>query len=200
MAQKSYTYSLLHPCPVRFVLFTLSKKVKISVPCYACTVRPIKCIAWQGHNCPFNLIYLSWHWLFPPFVLTCWRWGHINWIFCAGLTRAAKAGSILYVVHAHTRIFFFRDFFGIFSFYVRYSTLLHLAPLRFPCGGGCWDRNQDCCDFGIGMQPDALTTRLDLIHKLNHIHTGIIPVADWRKNTSTLEAWRKDNILESWKF
>ncbi len=30
---------------------------------------------------------------------------------------------------------------GIF-FYVLYSTLLHLSPLRFHCVGGCWDRNQ----------------------------------------------------------
>jgi hypothetical protein len=37
-------------------------------------------------------------------------------------------------------------------FYVLYSTLLHLPPLRFHCVGGCWDRTQDCCDFGIGSQ------------------------------------------------
>ncbi len=43
------------------------------------------------------------------------------------------------------------DFFSFF-FYVRYSTLLHLPPLRFHCVGGCWDRTQDCCDFGIGSQ------------------------------------------------
>ncbi len=44
------------------------------------------------------------------------------------------------------------EFFG-FSFSVRYSTLLHLPPLRFHCvGGGCWDRTQDCCDFGIDSQ------------------------------------------------
>ncbi len=37
-------------------------------------------------------------------------------------------------------------------FYVRYSTLLHLPPLRFHCVGGCSDRTQDCCDFGIDSQ------------------------------------------------
>jgi hypothetical protein len=37
---------------------------------------------------------------------------------------------------------------GIF-FYVLYSTLLYLPPLRFHCVGGYWDRTQDCCDFGI---------------------------------------------------
>jgi hypothetical protein len=31
---------------------------------------------------------------------------------------------------------------GIFYFYVRYSTLLHLPPLRFHCVGGRWDRTQ----------------------------------------------------------
>jgi hypothetical protein len=48
------------------------------------------------------------------------------------------------------------DLFFIFS--VLYSTLLHLPPLRFLCVGGCWDRTQDSCHFGIGCQ-----TRLDLI-------------------------------------
>ena len=38
-----------------------------------------------------------------------------------------------------------------FSFYVRYSTLLHLPPLRFHCVGVCWDRTQKW-------------HRLDLIH------------------------------------
>jgi hypothetical protein len=47
--------------------------------------------------------------------------------------------------------FLTRGIFWIF-FYVLYSTLLHLPPLRFRCVGGCWDRTQDCCDFGIGSQ------------------------------------------------
>jgi hypothetical protein len=38
------------------------------------------------------------------------------------------------------------DFLDVF--YVRYSTLLYLPPLRFHCVGGCGDRTQDCCDFG----------------------------------------------------
>ncbi len=37
-------------------------------------------------------------------------------------------------------------------FYVLQSTLLHLPPLWFYCVGGCRDRTQDCCDFGIGSQ------------------------------------------------
>ncbi len=28
----------------------------------------------------------------------------------------------------------------------------HLPPLRFHCVGVCWNRTQDCCDFGIGSQ------------------------------------------------
>ncbi len=28
----------------------------------------------------------------------------------------------------------------------------HLPPLRLHCVGGCWDRTQDCCDFGISSQ------------------------------------------------
>ncbi len=58
----------------------------------------------------------------------------------------------------------FWGFFGL-SFYVRYSTLLHLPPLRFHCVEGCWDRTQDGCDFGIDSQTCTLTTRLDLIHR-----------------------------------
>ncbi len=41
---------------------------------------------------------------------------------------------------------------NLYFFYVLYSTLLHLLPLRFNCVGGCWDRTQDCCDFGISSQ------------------------------------------------
>jgi hypothetical protein len=39
-------------------------------------------------------------------------------------------------------------FLDLFSFNVRYSTQLHLQPLRFNCVGGSWDRTQeDCCDL-----------------------------------------------------
>jgi hypothetical protein len=47
-------------------------------------------------------------------------------------------------------IFFKGGVFGFF--YLRYSTLLHLPPLRFNCVGGCWDRTQDNCDYDIGCQ------------------------------------------------
>jgi hypothetical protein len=39
-----------------------------------------------------------------------------------------------------------RGFFFSFSFYVSYSTLLHLPSLGFHCVRGCWDHTQDCCD------------------------------------------------------
>ncbi len=40
----------------------------------------------------------------------------------------------------------------VWSFSFLYSTLLHLPLLRFICAGGCWDQNQDCCDFCIDSQ------------------------------------------------
>ncbi len=66
-----------------------------------------------------------------------------------------------------------RGIFRFFFLYVLYSTLLHLSPLRFHCVGGCWDRIQDCCDFGH-WQSDALTTQQDLIHtQLDLIHAQL---------------------------
>ncbi len=40
------------------------------------------------------------------------------------------------------------------NFFILYSTLLHLPPLRFHCNDGCWDRTQDCCNA-----TDALAVR-----------------------------------------
>jgi hypothetical protein len=37
-------------------------------------------------------------------------------------------------------------------FFVLYSTLLHLPPLRFHCADRCWDRTQDRCNLCIGSQ------------------------------------------------
>ena len=36
--------------------------------------------------------------------------------------------------------------------YVIQHCFICLPPLRFYCVGGCWDRTQDCCDFGIDSQ------------------------------------------------
>ncbi len=49
-------------------------------------------------------------------------------------------------------VFFNRGIFWILLFFVLYSTLLHLPPLRFHCVEGCWDRTQEWCNFGIGSQ------------------------------------------------
>ncbi len=46
----------------------------------------------------------------------------------------------------------YRVIFCILYMYVLYSTLLHLPPLRFHCVGGCWDRAQDSCDFGVAIR------------------------------------------------
>jgi hypothetical protein len=44
-------------------------------------------------------------------------------------------------------------FWVIFSsFFVQYSALLHLPPLRFHCADECWDRTQDRCNWCIGSQ------------------------------------------------
>jgi hypothetical protein len=67
-----------------------------------------------------------------------------------------------------------RGIFLDFSFlYVRYSTLLHLPPLRINCVRGCWDRTQNNCELRLRhWLSDALITRLDLIHtRQNLIHT-----------------------------
>jgi hypothetical protein len=45
-----------------------------------------------------------------------------------------------------------RRIFLDFFMHVLYSTLLHLQSLRFHCVGGCWDKTQDSCGFGIVCQ------------------------------------------------
>ncbi len=66
-----------------------------------------------------------------------------------------------------------RGLFWIFSFYVWYSTLLHLPPLRFHCVGGCWIRTPGQLRLRHWLS-DALTTRLDLIHnRLDLIYTRL---------------------------
>ncbi len=62
---------------------------------------------------------------------------------------------------------FFAAFLWIFYFYVRSSTLLHLLPLRFHCVGGCWDRTQDCCDFGIDSRRSNLEVDLQSLFGLH---------------------------------
>ncbi len=46
-------------------------------------------------------------------------------------------------------LFIFIFWGDFFYFFVLYSTLLHLPPLRFHCADGCWDRTQDRCNWCI---------------------------------------------------
>jgi hypothetical protein len=59
-----------------------------------------------------------------------------------------------------------RDFFLVF--HVRYSTLLHLPPLRFHCVGG-WRSKTRLLQLRH-WQSDALTTRLVLSHNSARSH------------------------------
>ncbi len=52
-----------------------------------------------------------------------------------------------------------RGIFWIFAFYVLYSILLHLPPLRFHCVGGCCDRTQDCWDTRLHLIPKVIEIR-----------------------------------------
>ncbi len=45
--------------------------------------------------------------------------------------------------------------FKLFGFFFCLSTIFNTASsnaLRFHCVGGCWDRTQDSCEYGIGCQ------------------------------------------------
>jgi hypothetical protein len=42
------------------------------------------------------------------------------------------------------------DFLDFFSYMYGIQHCFICHPLRFHCVGGCWDRTQDFCDFGIG--------------------------------------------------
>jgi hypothetical protein len=70
---------------------------------------------------------------------------------------STNLSDLFYKIFLYQNIYYYIDtlkgeFVGFFYFYVSYSTLLHLPPLRFNCVGGCWDRTQDCRDFGIDSQ------------------------------------------------
>ncbi len=49
-------------------------------------------------------------------------------------------------------IFFYIIFRGDFFFFLLYSTLLSLPPLRFHRADDCWDRTQDRCNWCIGSR------------------------------------------------
>jgi hypothetical protein len=65
-----------------------------------------------------------------------------------------KKGKDILWLKQNQNIFFSSYFLGGFFsfFFVLYSTLLHLPPLRFHCADGCWDRTQDRCNWCIDSQ------------------------------------------------
>ncbi len=67
---------------------------------------------------------------------------------------ATDAGhALLPLPFTHVRFWHLRGWrLQLLIFYVLYLTLLHLPPPRFHCVGGCWDRTQDCCAYGIVSQ------------------------------------------------
>jgi hypothetical protein len=91
-----------------------------------------------------------------------WERFPIIWEKCAN-----GEGAYLSMTAPDTLCSFFLGGGGIFIFFVLYSTLLHLPPLRFHCDGGCWDRTQGLLQLRH-RQLDALATRLDLIQTHPH--------------------------------
>ncbi len=65
-------------------------------------------------------------------------------------------------------------------FYVLYSTLFHLPPLRFHCVGGCWDRTQASCDFGFDCQGSARShphIRLQISSTFGQISSTLVQIS-----------------------
>jgi hypothetical protein len=90
----------------------------------------------RGHS-PNSYIHVSVSDLYIPLIGLPMLLQEIRW---------TERGNIL-IAHRHMNMEI-----GFF-FYELYSTLLHLPPLIFHCVRGCWNRTEDCCDFGIGSQP-----------------------------------------------
>ncbi len=81
---------------------------------------------------------------------------HLNTQGCSHFYRMLRRGAYEEKKLLYRNLIFLG---GFFIFFVLYSALLHLPPLRFHCAGGCWDRTKNRWHW----QSDALTTRLDLI-------------------------------------
>ncbi len=68
--------------------------------------------------------------------------------FPSPLKRQVQRGiaglSIWSVFDYKTEVLNCRVLFTIFGYFLCYSTVFHLPPLRFHCVGWCWDRTQDC--------------------------------------------------------
>ncbi len=106
--------------------------------------------------CTGSLIILHPHWPNSHGLLSPAIWGNFFAIFIHfGLAKCKerffmyRTDTFLFWTHSWTSflLYFLGDFF-----FVLYSTLLHLPPLRFHCADGCWDRIQDRCNWCIGSQ------------------------------------------------
>jgi hypothetical protein len=76
-----------------------------------------------------------------------------SWISVNILEPFKKCNALLRFILRQGLVFCVKHLsnFGLnfFLFFVRYSTLLHLPPLRSHCVGKWWDRTQYCGDIGI---------------------------------------------------
>ncbi len=86
-------------------------------------------------------------------------------------------------------------YFGFF--YVRYSTLLHLPPLRFHCVGGCWDRTRTVATTALAVgrsnhSAKSHPPRRDLIHSSANfiLHAEVFTVRSGVVSTLTIDADR----------
>ncbi len=73
-------------------------------------------------------------------------------------------------------LFFIRGIFGFF-FYVLYSTLLYLPPLRFHCVGGCW------------IDPGTVATSPLAVKRSNHLTIVLIHLYKCLSLQCTLCLW-----------
>ncbi len=80
----------------------------------------------------------------------CFDLEFINFLLHCTLNRMPLLWSGLRREACGNIVFLKGDIFGFF--YVQYSTLLHLPPLRLHCVGECLDPTQDSCNYGIGCQ------------------------------------------------
>ena len=95
-----------------------------------------------SHRSPQENQSKSWKKVWPLFVLSL--------ITSHAISTSRAEHTTSYMSYQQTKTFFIYIFWGFFSsfFFVHYSALLHLPPLRFHCADGCWDPTQDRCgDF-----------------------------------------------------
>ncbi len=73
---------------------------------------------------------------------------HVYGLLCAGI---CLSEALVFSGASFINIFLKNIFWGDF-FFVLYSALLHLPPLRFHCADGCWYGTLDSCNWCIGSQ------------------------------------------------